>query len=142
MPYEIAEPDAADVLAHPNRNTYQLLWEVLQEFREMNGYLSRIADHFDPRPDSQRDDTSALKLLEGKIDGLIAAIGQRDGGDRKKAYTPKEAAELLPRYKEPTLRQACNTGRIPEALKVGREWRIPAVAVERIASMGLPPPGE
>jgi hypothetical protein len=137
-----ADADAADVVSHLSKNHYQLLWEVLQEFREMNGYLARIADHFDPPPKKNGNEPSALKSLETKIDELAAAIGGRNGEQRKEAYTPKEAAELLPRYKEATLRQACNTGRIPDAFKVGREWRIPEVAVERIASMSLPPPGE
>lgn len=142
MSRRTAEADAADDFSQPNKNVYQLIWEVLQEFREMNRYLSRIANHFDPQSNRRADDTAALKSLEARIEGLVAAIGQPGGVQRKKAYTPKEAAELLPRYKEPTLRQACNTGRIPEAVKVGREWRIPHEAVERIASMGLPPPSE
>jgi len=142
MPFEISDADAADVVGHLNKNTYQLFWEVLQEFREMNRYLGRVADHFDPPPYKRGDDSSAIKSLEAKIDGLVASIGQRNGEQRKEAYTPKEAAQLLPRYKEPTLRQACNTGRIPDAFKVGREWRIPDAAVARIASTGLPSPGE
>lgn len=142
MPRKPADANVADFALQSNKNVYQLIWEVLQEFRETNRYLSRIADHFDPPSSKRGDDSAALKSLEAKIDGLAAAVDRPTGEPRKKAYTPKEAAQLLSRYREPTLRQACNTGRIPEAFKVGREWRIPHEAVERIASMGLPSPSE
>ena len=121
-------------------NRYQLLWELLQEFREINGYLGRIANYFDPPKAEQPDLSAAIRGLEAKIDGIANGNERDEPVKRKEWYTTKEAADLLPDYTAGTLRQACNLGRIPDAKKVGREWRIPLAAINRIANEGLPSP--
>ena len=126
----------------PRHQTNQLLWEVLQEIRQLNTNLGRIADYFDPPARNQPDVTAAIKELEDKLDRITAGTNGRDEADMKDWYTPKEAAEVLSQYKEATIRQACNLGRIPEAEKISRQWRIPREAVERIANLGLPPLAE
>ena len=123
----------------PRHQSNQLFWEVLQEIRELNNNLGRIADYFDPPTRKQPDVTAAIKALENKLDRITAGMNGRDEADTKDWYTPKEAAEVVPRYKEATIRQACNLGRIPEARKISRQWYIPREAVERLANLGLPP---
>jgi hypothetical protein len=126
----------------PRHQTNQLLWEVLQEIRELNTSLSRIADYFDPPARHQSDVTGAITALEAKLDQLASQTKPEREPTKKEWYTPKETTEVVPQYKEATIRQACNLGRIPEAKKISRQWRIPREAVERIANLGLPPLAE
>ncbi|GAG00849.1 unnamed protein product, partial [marine sediment metagenome] len=136
------QPDDARQPIDPRRQSNQLFWEVLQEIRQLNTNLGRIADYFDPPARNQPDVTAVIKALEDKLDRVAAGMNGRDETDKKDWYTPKEAVEVVPRYKEATIRQACNLGRIPEAKKISRQWYIPREVVERIANLGLPPLAE
>jgi len=143
MPRNASGTGANNVSANLDQSAYKLFWELLQEFRETNGYLERIADHFDPpKGNQQNDGVFAVTALEQKLDRILEQLRGDDPSPKKNWYTTKEAAEALPSYKETTLRQACNLGRIPDAKKINREWRIPRKAVELISNVGLPAPGK
>ena len=74
------------------------------------------------------------RLLE---DRLGRQEPRADQTPSRKTYTTEEAAKETG-CSAYTLRQRCNLGAIPEAVKVGKGWRIPAEVVERIKIEGLP----
>jgi excisionase family DNA binding protein len=73
-----------------------------------------------------------------QLAGLVSKLLDRE--TMKEWYTVKEAAELTG-FKEYTLRQCCNLGRIREEWRQkdrGERWRIHRDAVEDIRNNGLP----
>lgn len=97
-------------------------------------------------PDQQRHDRPATSTIQAEIAELKEMLqGLQQPSLEKEYYSVKEVAERTQRegvakYKAFTIRQACNTGRIPEAKKsrTGTQWLIPRSVLDRILSEGLP----
>ena len=93
-------------------NTEELLWQVLQEFRELKADVRRIADHFDP---------PSRKGIERKLDKVIAQLAKQttegqpppppETKGKPKWLTPAEVAKVVGKSAY-TIREGCRTGGI------------------------------
>ncbi len=120
---------------HEGGSVEELIWHLLQEFREVKTDLRRIADHFDP-PEQ--------KGIEKKLDKLLIELARLSSNgvqqpksgveEKKKWFTPADVAKMVGRSAY-SIRAGCRERHI-KAEKWNNGWRISSATVEYFKRTG------
>jgi hypothetical protein len=118
----------------------ELVWQLLQEFREVKTDLRRIADHFDP-PEQKGIEKQLDKLLTELARLTSSGVQQPQPEAEKKPqwFTPTQVAKMVGKAAY-SIREGCREGHI-KAKKWENGWRISSATVAYFQRTGRWPSG-